>query len=246
MIIYGKTDKGNIRSVNEDSYCIVESGCGDWLAAVCDGIGGCASGEQASKLAVQTLTKNFLKTDGFSHDYEVADWIRNTLHKANDAIYSRSMRYKKNRGMGTTAVGCIITSQATYVFNAGDSRIYAQYEDGLIQMSEDHSVIAQLLRENRITPEEAKTHSQRNTLTNALGVWRVFRIDINKIESDWKRLLICSDGLHGYVDGAEIADVMADDALDAREKAEMLVKMANNAGGADNVTVIVCEKDGQS
>lgn len=243
MIIYGKTDKGNVRSVNEDSYCIVENDNGDFLAAVCDGIGGSAAGEQASKLAVVTMAQRFEKAAPFQKDYEVADWIRSALHQANDAIYSKSMHSKKSRGMGTTAVGCLITSIGTYIFNAGDSRLYAVYKDGMTQMTEDHSVIAQLLRENRITQEEARNHSQRNTLTNALGVWRVFRIDINKIEPDWETLLICSDGLHGYVEASEIERVLTDPLLNTEKKAEILVNMANNIGGLDNVTVVLCEKE---
>lgn len=243
MIIYGKTDKGNVRSVNEDSYCIVENDNGDFLAAVCDGIGGSAAGEQASKLAVTTMTRSFEKAPAFQKDYEVAQWIRSALHEANDVIYSKSMHSKKARGMGTTAVGCVITRIGTYIFNAGDSRLYACYKDGMTQMTEDHSVIAQLLRENRITPEEAKNHSQRNTLTNALGVWRVFRIDINKIEPDWQTLLVCSDGLHGYVEAREIEHVLTDPLLSTEKKARVLVDLACDAGGLDNVTVVLCEKE---
>lgn len=109
-------------------------------------------------------------------------------------------------------------------------------------MTEDHSVIAQLVRENRITPEEARTHSQRNTLTNALGVWRVFRIDIDKIEPDWKLLLVCSDGLHGYVRFEEIEKVIQDPIFTPEQKAHILVDRANDTGGLDNITVIVLEK----
>lgn len=242
MKVCGKTDKGRIREINEDDYCLCENRNGDWLAIVCDGIGGSAAGEVASHLAVKTVYDAFLKAGPFTKDYQVDEWIRTILHEANDAIYTRSMRHKKVRGMGTTAVGCIITENATYIFNVGDSRLYAFYADGMTQMTEDHSVIAQLVRENRITPDQARTHSQRNTLTNALGVWRVFRIDINKIEPDWTALLLCSDGLHGYVSVQEIEGVVSDWMLPAASKVQMLIDMANRAGGFDNITAILLER----
>lgn len=243
MIISGRTDPGKVRPVNEDSYLTMTNRHNDTLAVVCDGIGGSAAGEEASRIAVRTLGDAFRKGPEFSHDYEVDSWLREVLHKANDQIYNRSMKSKKVRGMGTTAVGVLICRLGTYIFNVGDSRLYAFYDDGLTQMTEDHSVIAQLVRENRITPEEARTHSQRNTLTNALGVWRVFRIDVDKIESTWKQLLVCSDGLHGYVPQEEIEKVIQDPIFTPDQKSRILVERANEAGGLDNVTVILLEQE---
>lgn len=245
MIISGRTDPGKVRPVNEDSYLIMTNRHEDILAVVCDGIGGSAAGEEASRIAVKTMSDSFRKCPEFAHDYEVDSWLRQVLHKANDQIYSRSMKSKKVRGMGTTAVGVLICEIGTYIFNVGDSRLYAFYDDGLTQMTEDHSVIAQLVRENRITPEEARTHSQRNTLTNALGVWRVFRIDVDKIESTWKQLLVCSDGLHGYVSQGEIEKVIQDPIFTPEQKSGMLIDRANAAGGLDNVTVILLEQEPQ-
>ena len=113
----------------------------------------------------------------------------------------------------------------------------------MIQMSEDHSVIAQLMKEGKITSEEAKTHAQRNTLTNALGVWHVFRVDTNKIESNYKSLLICSDGLHGYVEHDKIFSVIQNKKLSVPKKVDTLISMAIDAGGYDNCTVIVIENE---
>ena len=127
----------------------------------------------------------------------------------------------------------------------GDSRIYADYNNELIQMSEDHSVIAQLLKEGKISLDEAKSHPQKNTLTNALGVWHVFRIDINKIENTYKYLLVSSDGLHGYVEKKVISDIVHDSSLSLQEKTETLIARANQSGGYDNCTVILMENDGE-
>ena len=141
-------------------------------------------------------------------------------------------------------MGVIKAHIGTFIFNVGDSRIYADYNNELIQMSEDHSVIAQLLKEGKITLDEAKSHPQKNTLTNALGVWHVFRIDINKIENTYKYLLV-SSGLHGYVEKKVISDIVHDSSLSLQEKTETLIARANQSGGYDNCTVILMENDGE-
>lgn len=242
MKSFGLSDIGLSRQVNEDSFLITENPNGDLLVAVCDGIGGSAAGEVASNLAVTLLGDQFQEAEPFKKDYEVDEWLRLALNWANDQIFAKSMWSKKNRGMGTTAVGAVITSIGTYIFNVGDSRLYALYEDGLIQMSEDHSVIQSLINQQKITPEEAIHHKKRNTLTNALGVWRVFRIDVNKIKSDYRMLLICSDGLSGYVEDGKIESILSLKAP-LEEKTQILIDLANKAGGHDNCTVILVDRN---
>lgn len=243
MRAFANTDVGSTRKLNEDDYCVLQNQNNDWLAVVCDGIGGAAAGEVASHLAITTLREEFLKAPDFSRDSQVVDWIRSTLNIANDAIYLESMENKKERGMGTTCVGAIIANHATYIFNVGDSRIYADYDDGFIQMSEDHSVIGRLIREGKISVEEAKTHAQRNVLTNALGIWHVFQIDTNKIGSDYRYLLLCSDGLHGYVDFEDIQAVVQSKTYTLQEKVNILISKSLQAGGYDNCTVVLLEND---
>lgn len=242
MEVYGSSDVGLMREINEDSYYYGTNARDEFCAAVFDGIGGSAAGEVASAMARRILKDQFLKAPKFEKDYEVDEWLRLVLSRANDAIFTKSMWSKKNRGMGTTAVGTLILDIGTYIFNAGDSRLYALYDDGLIQMSEDHSVIQNLINQRKITPEEALTHEKRNMLTNALGVWKFFKIDINKIKSDWKALLICSDGLSSYVKQEHLAKVMAAD-MSAQKKVNFLIQMAEEAGGHDNCTVIVIQKE---
>lgn len=242
MQFTGKSDVGLTRQINEDSYEIVENRNGDLMAIVCDGIGGSAAGEVASSLTVSQMKSYFEDAPVFHKDYEVDEWIRLSLNKTNDTIFSKSMWSKKNRGMGTTAVGVIITGIGTYFFNVGDSRMYALYDDGLIQMSEDHSVIQSLINQQKITPEEALHHAKRNTLTNALGVWRLFRIDVNKIKPDYRMLLLCSDGLHGYVSDQQIENIVELPAT-LKEKASILIDLANQAGGHDNCTVVMVERE---
>lgn len=242
MKVYANTDVGLTRKINEDDYCIAHNANGDWMAIVCDGIGGAKAGEVASHIAAMTVYEAFMKAPQFKKDRQVDNWIRETLNEANDYIFSKSQKNQNERGMGTTAVGVLVTSIGSFIFNVGDSRVYAYYEDGLIQMSEDHSVISQLLKEGKITAEEAKTHPKRNTLTNALGVWHVFRIDINKIDPDYQYLLVCSDGLHGYVNHSVIESIVTSN-ITLQEKVEALIARANQSGGYDNCSVILLEKD---
>lgn len=241
MDVYGRSDTGLARVINEDSLYYGYNSHHDFLGVVCDGIGGSASGEVASGIAVSMISEAFEKAPEFHKDYEVDEWIRYNLNRINDAIYSRSMWSRKNRGMGTTIVGVIICSIGTYIFHAGDSRIYALYDDGLIQMSEDHSVIQSLINQKKITPQQALTHEKRNTLTNALGVWRIFRVEVNKIKSDYHMLLLCSDGLHGYVEENKIVHVIKA-AGTLEEKTLTLINLANAAGGHDNCSVILISK----
>lgn len=238
MEVCGLTDPGISRQQNEDNLLMVSHPDGQILIMVCDGIGGAAAGEVASEMACQIVREQFEKAPVFEKDYQADEWLRRTLTRANDSIYSKSMWNRRNRGMGTTAAGALITPIGTYIFNAGDSRVYALYEDGLIQMSEDHSYVQSLVNENKITAREAKTHEKRNTLTNALGVWRAFRLDVNKIKANYRALLICSDGLHGYVPESKIQRIMESTAS-LQEQARQLIDLANAAGGPDNITVIL-------
>lgn len=236
--VFGKSDIGQSRQINEDSFLIAENQHQDQLLIICDGIGGAASGEVASGMACELAQKQFENAPIFNKDYEVDEWLRKVFSKINDAIYSKSMWTRKNRGMGTTCVGAMITKIGTYIFNAGDSRLYALYSDGLIQMSEDHSYLNELIQDQNISFEEAKRHEHQGALTNAIGVGRTFRLDIQKIQSNYKALLICSDGLSSYVPERKIARVIEAD-LSLQAKCDLLIELANEAGGLDNCTVII-------
>lgn len=242
MRFFGKSDVGLTRKMNEDSLYCGWNQHQAFMGIVCDGIGGSASGEVASGIAVDMLSAQFRQAPEFHKDYEVDEWIRLNLSRINDTIYNRSMWSRKNRGMGTTIAGVIICSIGTYIFHAGDSRVYALYPDGLIQMTEDHSVIQDLLSRHEITPDQAARHEKRNTLTNALGVWRIFRVEVNKLKPDYSMLLICSDGLHGYVEYRRIVNVLKTEGT-LEEKTGMLIDLANLAGGHDNTSIILIDKE---
>lgn len=242
MDYYGASDQGLKRELNEDSYCCMENANGDFLACVCDGIGGAAAGEVASKMAIMHLQERFLSAPAFESEVMIATWLRQSIEEANDLIFTAAMRSVKQRGMGTTCVGVLRSNERTFVFNVGDSRVYALYADSFLAMTEDHSYIADLLKKGSITLEQAKVHPGRNMLTNALGVWDHVKIDIHKIREDYTALLVCSDGLHGYVSEETIRSVIDRFDCSAKQKAELLIQLANDMGGYDNVTVILMEK----
>ena len=194
------------------------------------------------KLAVMHLHDKFLAAAPFTSEPAIIDWLNKSINEANDIIFASASRSVKQRGMGTTCVGVLRSNERTFVFNVGDSRVYALYQDSFLAMTEDHSYIADLLKSGSITLEEAKVHPARNMLTNALGVWDHVKIDINKIREDYQALIICSDGLHGYVSEETIRMVLDSD-RDAKAKAELLINLANDMGGYDNVTVILIQNE---
>lgn len=239
---YGLTHVGYRRKENQDSICMVENDHHDVLAIVSDGIGGGRAGDVASKMAVSHLHDCFCHANSFTNDSDVRQWLKKTIQEANDLIFTQATRDIKQKGMGTTLVGTLLCAHETYIFNVGDSRMYGLYADDFLCLTEDHSYIADLLKKGEVSEEEAQHHPNRNVLTNALGIWNEVRIDICKIKRDFVSLLICSDGLHGYVEEQKIkAELETKKAV--KDKVETLVQFALDAGGYDNVSVIVIEKD---
>ena len=239
----GKSHAGLCRKNNQDSFCVVENDKQHILALVCDGIGGGKAGDVASKMASDYMRERFLQArlDNLS-DTLIKHWLTSVIQGANDMIFTQAKQCESQRGMGTTLVGILRVDKTTYVFNVGDSRTYGVYGDDFICLTEDHSYVADLLKHGEISYEQAKHHPRRNVITNALGIWNTFRIDINKIKEDYTTLLICSDGLHGYVNEGFIQSVLKSKHT-SEEKVNLLIEAALAAGGYDNVSVIVLDKE---
>lgn len=242
MKYFGASDVGLHRKQNQDSYITVENEHHDLLLVVCDGIGGGLAGDVASHMAVTHLKERFLQERTFEDDIEVKRWLKKVIQEANDLIFMQSAKSMDQKGMGTTCVGVLITQQATYIFNVGDSRIYAAYGSEFLCLTEDHSFVQDLIKAGEITEEEAKRHPNRNMLTNALGIWDNVKIDINKIHDEYQMLLICSDGLHGYVSEGDICACLME-SCDIRTKVYHLIELSKKAGGYDNVSVILVQKE---
>jgi protein phosphatase len=224
------TDVGRVRSGNEDA-----SVANDHVFAVADGMGGHRGGEVASQLAVESLESSFVDA---SSDALVA-----AAREANDAVFERASDDPELRGMGTTLVAIAPVDNDDLVawVHVGDSRIYLFRDGELDQLTEDHSLVEQWVREGAISPEEARSHPQRNILTRALGIGSDVGIDAGTvIPYTGDRFVLCSDGLFNEVDEPRIEATLRRLA-DPQEASQELVRQALENGGRDNITVIVVD-----
>lgn len=242
---FGTSHVGLRRKNNQDCICFLENKDHALLAVVCDGIGGGLAGDVASHIAIDHMKESFLKMTPCHNDVEVKHWLQNTIQEANDQIFLQSTKNEEQKGMGTTMVGILKYDASTYIFNVGDSRTYGLYKDDFLALTEDHSYVADMLKKGELSEAEAAVHPNRNMLTNALGIWNTVRIDINKIKNDYLSLLICSDGLHGYVSENTIRKILESNAS-VENKVQALIDQSLLAGGYDNVSVIIIEKDGET
>ncbi|MFN7151502.1 MAG: Stp1/IreP family PP2C-type Ser/Thr phosphatase, partial [Microthrixaceae bacterium] len=222
---------GQIRSANEDSYLVADD-----LVAVADGMGGHRAGEVASAATVEVL-------ETMAGHRSLADLVL-AVHMANRTINDRAADDEDLRGMGTTV--CVVGAvdedgEHVAVLNVGDSRVYLYAAGELRQLTEDHSLVETLVREGRITAQEAEVHPQRNVLTRALGVEALVVVDAWLLAPcDGDRLLLCSDGLFNELDDATIAGILAE-GDDPEVTARRLAAEADAAGGRDNITAVVVD-----
>ncbi len=243
MKIAGRSDIGLVRSNNQDNYVIVENLSGDTLALVCDGIGGAKAGDVASLMVIKYVGKSFSTTETFSSVESARLWLIKVIHQANDELFEKTLSSPDFQGMGTTLVGALFFNSQVLVMNVGDSRAYTLKDNELKQVTKDHSLVNDLLDSGQIDLESAKDHPQRNILTNALGVSGPLKIDLFNVVKG-EKLLLCSDGLSGYVDSQYILDVIKNDENSIEEMLAKLIIAANDAGGYDNITAIIADLGG--
>ena len=241
MKIAGFSDKGLVRANNEDSYGYKLREDGILLAVVCDGIGGSNAGDVASKCAVDTILKDFDLAPYFETPREASEWIKNEIDHCNDVIYKLASSNRDYYGMGTTLVGVLMNEKMTLIINVGDSRVYGLF-DRMVCLTQDHNLFQELLHAGQLTSEEIKKQPSKHVLTNALGVYDKAKVDIGLANNDYDCLLLCSDGLHGYVDEEIIRNVLIQN-KSVEEKAALLIQASVIAGGYDNASVIVIEKE---
>lgn len=234
------TDIGRRRSNNQDNLARRipdnQTELDDYgaLIVVADGMGGHAAGEIASTVAVQTISATY----GDVLDEEVLKRLAAAIKKANESILSIARENAEHTGMGTTMVAAVVSQGILYVANIGDSRAYIVRKGRLRQLTEDHSWVAEQVRAGVLTEEQAKTHVHRNVITRSLGTQPnvVADVFVEQVRED-DRILLCSDGLHGYVTDALIEQTLL--AYDPTVAAKRLIELANDAGGPDNITVSV-------
>ena len=187
----------------------------------------------------------FAESEEFLDADEVRQWLNREIKICNSAIFDYGKQHENLKGMGTTLCAALITQIGIFIVNIGDSRAYAWWHRGQMQqLTVDHTLVNDMLMHHEITPEEAKTFPRRNVLTNALGVWEDVKSDINQHIEKMDGLLLCSDGLHGYVPEKEILKIVIDPHKDTSLRARKLVKAALDAGGYDNVTAILLDFSG--
>ncbi|MDU2066296.1 MAG: Stp1/IreP family PP2C-type Ser/Thr phosphatase [Sporomusaceae bacterium] len=239
MLAFVKTDIGLVREVNEDHYAFEPPE----LLVVADGMGGHVAGEIASQLAISTIVE-YLRQPFAAN--KTQQELEKALHLANEKIYERSQQGRQYLGMGTTVTACYILGQKIYWAHVGDSRMYLMQQGLLRQVTEDHSLVGELLRQGSITKAEADVHPQRNILTRAVGTSSKILVDSGCAQwepSDY--LLLCTDGLTGLVSETAIAQMISTESI-SQNTVDSLVQAALTAGGYDNVTVILAQNEGES
>ena len=233
----GKTETG-LRPQNEDSFLLLHTDSLD-AVAVSDGMGGHRAGEIASRLSVETLERML---SGGSIDPEAA--LSSAFIEANRVVHERASLNDDMYGMGCTLVAAILNTDRFFAANVGDSRLYHFDGKQLRQITHDHSFVAELVRRGVITPEEARTHPRRNLITRAIGTEG--RVSPDIFVCDWAKddiLLLCSDGLCGVMDEAEIAACLRH-CTDLEATCSTLIQRALSQGSRDNITVVLAVNDG--
>ena len=235
---YGLSDVGLHRANNQDSYLTIFNSDGDFLAIVCDGIGGAKAGDVASKTVVDYFKDHF-GNSSFNSLEEANNYILHELKMANREVYALSISNPNYSGMGTTLTGVLITKFGTLSLNAGDSRTYGMLDKKLFHLTKDHTLVNQMIDNGEITYDESLTHPKRHYLVKAVGVWNDIVFDVHRVKN-MDYYLICSDGLCGYCSDDEIVYIMDSLEFDTCEKkANELNRLALSKGGYDNTTVIV-------
>lgn len=247
VIVAGETNVGMKRSQNEDSYELLED---ERLFIVADGMGGHASGEVASKMAIDTLREFFVST---AQDPE-ATWpykmdktrgyeenrLITGIKLANLRIHEAQQRDSKLRNMGTTVVGILVVDEGVLVAHVGDSRVYRFRQSKLEQLTEDHSLLNDYIKMKRLTEEEIANFPHKNVIVRALGMKDQVKVDTKLDQPQTGDIyLLCSDGLCGPVSDDEIQSILTSHAGDLKAAASKLIERANANGGPDNVTVVV-------
>jgi serine/threonine protein phosphatase PrpC len=234
-----KTHIGHIRQVNEDSAEVVRRENNTVLALIADGMGGHRAGDVASQLTLKTLKKAFEAVDLNRGASAWEDWLLKSIQEANHTIYQFAMNHDDCQGMGTTIVAALFLEDYYVLAHVGDSRIYRCTQNKFEAVTEDHSLVNELMRTGQITKEEAETHPQRNVITRALGTEEHVEVDLKTLSYLGNEfVLLCSDGLSDAVRDEQLAQVLSGDEW-LEEKASKLMRHALDAGGEDNVTLIL-------
>jgi len=243
-----QTDVGMKREHNEDSFLVNEE---LGLYVVCDGMGGHAGGETASRLAVQTVERELLSArlredNPFASQAPLSETplaaaVREAVEGSCAAVFRTSKMNPELHGMGTTCICLLFKGDHAMVGHVGDSRAYLVREGEVLQLSEDHSLVNEQVRAGLLTPEEARVSRLKNIITRSVGFEEDVLVDVLGLETKpGDRFLLCSDGLSNLIANEEIGEMLAKNALE--QVPPMLIQLANERGGDDNITAVAIER----
>ncbi len=237
MKAWGLTDIGNVREVNQDTYriqCRDDGTAGVFL--VCDGMGGANAGEVASTMAAEALLNAL--SDSWQRGGS-REGLRQAYAAANETVFDAAQSNEDYAGMGTTMVTAVCAGDRALIANVGDSRAYFLDENGLRQITEDHSLVGELMKRGDLTPYQASRHPSRNVITRAIGADASVRCDVfEETLQPGQFLLLCSDGLTREVTEPEIYYEIFQ-AEHPETACRRLVDLAKNRGGRDNITLLL-------
>ena len=239
LLMAGSTDPGRVRGQNEDNIAVVpEAG----LAVVADGMGGHQAGEVASKLAVEVITQHIIETlvDSAANGAVEIKSVGDAIQLANRAIYEHARNQPEYAGMGSTVVVTLFYDDKLCVGHVGDSRLYRFRNSLLEQITQDHSVVQELVSRGLVTAEEARQSVNKNLVTRALGVDPVVTPDISEHAlQDDDIYLLCSDGLNDVLADGDIEMMLIEHRRQLEDAVRHMIDMANDRGGPDNISVIL-------
>lgn len=237
MKVTGDTNIGMKRQTNQDSYEVGFLEEDVAFAVVCDGMGGANGGNVASQIAVEAITENLKKQyrSGLS-GLSIKNLLVTSANVANIKVYEKAKEDESLAGMGTTAVIALVKDDLIHVVNVGDSRAYLVAKDKISQITIDHSVVQALLDQGQISESDVRSYPNRNLITRAIGVSEELEADYFEVEfSEDGVLLICTDGLSNHLEDQDILNIVS--VCSFREIPAELIKLANQRGGNDNITV---------
>jgi len=233
------TDIGKVRDHNEDWVEVYDptdaaAGSKGRLFIVADGMGGYQAGEVASRLAAETVKRDYYADPS---DDPTAR-LRNAIQSANDAVYHSARSDRAHAGMGTTIVATALIGRKAYIASVGDSRAYLVHKNEISQITQDHSFVGEQIRAGLLTKEQARLHPQRNVITRALGSQATVQVDTFEGElAEGDVLVLCTDGLTGHVTEERIRDTVIQ--LPPQPAVRQLIEMAKDDGGTDNISAVV-------
>jgi len=249
---YGRTDVGRRRKINEDSFLVSPETS---LYAVCDGMGGHNAGEVASKMAIETISA-FVERSAVEKEITwpwgldanvsfEANRLKTAIRLANARVYQAADNREELTGMGTTVVAVLVSPGLVTIGSAGDSRCYRVRDGELSQLTRDDSWVSAALGEGILNSDDVEHHPLRNVITKAVGARDTIDLDVAEHElKPGDLLMLCSDGLHGMINDQEIKRLLVPVPESLEEASSRLIDAANEAGGRDNVSVVLLRRTG--